>query len=137
MASTTAVTSAPNVSKGSLWTGRVISGLAVLFMLFDCITKILRLPQVVDATVKVGYPASTVLPIGVTLLICVILYIIPRTSILGAVLIVGYLGGAVATNVRASQPAFNSAFAITFGVLTWLGLYLREPRLRALVPLKS
>ena len=137
MASTTAVTSAPNVSKGSLWTGRVISGLAVLFMLFDCITKILRLPQVVDATVKVGYPASTVLPIGVTLLVCVILYIIPRTSILGAVLIVGYLGGAVATNVRASQPAFNSAFAITFGVLTWLGLYLREPRLRALVPLKS
>ena len=137
MASTTAVTSAPNVSKGSLWTGRVISGLVVLFMLFDCITKILRLPQVVDATVKVGYPASTVLPIGITLLICVILYIIPRTSILGAVLIVGYLGGAVATNVRASQPAFNSAFAITFGVLTWLGLYLREPRLRALVPLKS
>jgi hypothetical protein len=137
MASTTAVTSAPNVSKGSLWTGRVISGLVVLFMLFDCITKILRLPQVVDATVKVGYPASTVLPIGVTLLICVILYIIPRTSILGAILIVGYLGGAVATNVRASQPAFNSAFAITFGVLTWLGLYLREPRLRALVPLKS
>ena len=137
MASTTAVTPAPNVSKGSLWTGRLISGLVVLFMLFDCITKILRLPQVVDATVKVGYPASTVLPIGVTLLICVILYIIPRTSILGAVLIVGYLGGAVATNVRASQPAFNSAFAITFGVLTWLGLYLREPRLRALVPLKS
>ena len=137
MASTTAVTSAPNVSKGSLRTGRVISGLVVLFLLFDCITKILRLPQVVDATVKVGYPASTVLPIGVTLLICVILYIIPRTSILGAILIVGYLGGAVATNVRASQPAFNSAFAITFGVLTWLGLYLREPRLRALVPLKS
>ena len=137
MASTTAVTSAPNVSKGSLWTGRVISGLVVLFMLFDCITKILRLPQVVDATVKVGYPASTVLPIGVTLLVCVILYIIPRTSIFGAILIVGYLGGAVATNVRASQPAFNSAFAITFGVLTWLGLYLREPRLRALVPLKS
>ena len=137
MASTIAVTPAPNVSKGSLWTGRLISGLVVLFMLFDCITKILRLPQVVDATVKVGYPASTVLPIGVTLLICVILYIIPRTSILGAVLIVGYLGGAVATNVRASQPAFNSAFAITFGVLTWLGLYLREPRLRALVPLKS
>jgi len=91
-------------------------------MLFDCITKILRLPQVVDATVKVGYPASTVLPIGVTLLICVILYVIPRTSILGAVLIVGYLGGAVATNVRVSRPAFNSAFAITFGVLTWLGL---------------
>ena len=136
MASTNTVTSAPNVSKGSLWTGRVISGLVVLFMLFDCITKILRLPHVVDATVKVGYPASTVLPVGVTLLICVILYIIPRTSILGAILIVGYLGGAVATNVRASQPAFNSAFAITFGVLTWLGLYLREPRLRALVPLK-
>jgi hypothetical protein len=137
MPSSTTLTSAPAVSKGALWTGRIISVLVVLFMLFDSITKILKLPMVVDATVKVGYPASTVLPIGVTLLVCVILYIIPRTSVLGAILLVGYLGGAVASDVRASQPALNSALAITFGVLTWLGLYLRDLRLRALVPLKG
>jgi len=124
-------------SKGMLWTSRVISGLVVLFMLFDSITKIIKIPQVIDATVKVGFPASTVVPIGITLLVCVILYIIPQTSVLGAILLVGYLGGAVSTDVRAGQPVFNSVFAITFGVLTWLGLYLREPRLRALVPFKS
>lgn len=124
-------------SKGMLWTGRVISGLVVLFMLFDSITKIIKIPQVIDATVKVGFSASTVVPIGITLLVCVILYVIPQTSVLGAILLVGYLGGAVCTDVRAGQPVFNSVFAITFGVLTWLGLYLREPRLRVLVPFKS
>jgi len=124
-------------SKGALWTGRVISGLVVLFMLFDSITKIIKVPQVIDATVKVGFAASTVVPIGITLLVGVILYVIPQTSVLGAILLVGYLGGAVCTNVRVGQPAFNSAFAVTFGVLAWLGLYLREPRLRALVPFRS
>jgi DoxX-like family len=122
--------------KGMLWTGRVISGLVVLFMLFDCIAKIVKEHHSVDATVKMGFAASAVAPIGVTLLICVILYVIPRTSILGAILIVGYLGGAVATNVRAGSPVFNSAFAITFGLLTWLGLYVRDSRLQALVPFK-
>ena len=124
-------------SKGMLWTGRVISTLVVLFMLFDSITKIIKIPQVIDATVKVGYSAGTVAPIGITLLVCVILYIIPQTSVLGAILLAAYLGGAVATDVRAGQPAFNAAFAVTFGLLTWLGLYLREPRLRALLPFKS
>jgi DoxX-like family len=131
------VTELAATSKAMLWTGRVISGLVVLFMLFDSITKIIKIPQVIDATVKVGFSASTVVPIGITLLVCVILYVIPQTSVLGAILLVGYLGGAVCTDVRSGQPVFNSAFAITFGVLTWLGLYLREPRLRALVPFKS
>lgn len=133
--SSTAVTA--TTSKGMLWTGRVISGLVVLFMLFDSITKIMKESHSVDATVKMGFPASAVVGIGMALLIGVILYVIPRTSILGAILIVGYLGGAVASNVRAQSPAFNSIFAITFGILAWLGLYLREARLRALVPIKS
>lgn len=120
-----------------LWTGRVISGLVVLFLLFDCITKIIKLPQVIEPSVKMGFTVSMVVGIGWTLLACVILYVIPRTSVLGAILIVGYLGGAVATNVFVRNPAFNSAFAITFGVLTWLGIYLRDARVRALVPFKS
>jgi hypothetical protein len=120
-----------------LWTGRVISALVVLFMLFDSITKAIKVPQIVQASEKVGFSATSVEGIGVTLLVCVILYMIPQTSVLGAILIVGYLGGAVATNVRAGSPAFNSALAVIFGVLTFLGLYLREPRLRALIPFKS
>jgi hypothetical protein len=128
--------SAETQSKGMLWTGRVISALMVLFMLFDSITKVIKVPQVVDATRKVGFAPTAVVPIGITLFVCVILYVIPQTSVLGAILILAYLGGAVATDVRAETPAFNWIFAVTFGVLTFLGLYLREPRLRALVPFK-
>jgi len=137
MASATAATSLPSVSKGSLWTGRIISGLVVLFMLFDCITKVMKVPQVIEASARVGVNANEVFWIGVTLLCCVILYVIPQTSVFGAILLAAYLGGAVCTNVLTHQPVFNICFAVCFGVLTWLGLYLREPRLRALVPLRS
>jgi len=126
-----------SVSKGSLWTGRIISGLVVLFMLFDSITKIIKVPQVVEASARVGIGADAVFWIGVTLLACVILYVVPQTSVFGAILLAAYFGGAVCADVLTHQPVFNSCFAIAFGVLTWLGLYLREPRLRALVPLKS
>lgn len=126
-----------SVSKGGLWTGRVISSLVVLFMLFDCITKIIKIPQVIEASARIGINAHELFWIGVTLLICVILYVIPKTSVFGAILLAGYLGGAVCANVLTHQPAFNSCFAIAFGVLTWLGLYLREPRLQTLVPFKS
>jgi hypothetical protein len=128
--------SAP-ASKAALWTGRVISGLVVLFMVFDGVTKVMRVPQVIDATIRIGFPVSSVVGIGVTLLICVAIYVIPRTSVLGAILLTGYFGGATAANVRAESPAFNTMFAVCFGVLTWLGLYLRERRLQALVPLRS
>jgi len=125
------------VSNLSLWVGRVISGVVVLFMIFDGVTKVMKVQQVIDASVRIGFPVSTVVGIGITLLICVALYVTPRTSILGAVLLTGYLGGATAANVRAGSPVFNSAFAVAFGVLTWLGLYLREKRLRALLPLRN
>lgn len=137
MAASTTLTSVPTVSKGVLWTGRVISTLVVLFMLFDCITKIIKIPQVIEASAKVGINANEVFWIGVTLFVAVILYVIPKTSVFGAILLAAYLGGAVCADVITHQPVFNSCFAIAFGVLAWLGLYLREPRLHALVPLRS
>ena len=128
--------SAP-VSKASLWTGRVISGLVVLFMLFDGSSKVMKAQQVIDATVRIGFPVTTIVGIGITLLVCTVLYVIPNTSILGAILLTGYLGGATAAQVRAGSPISETVFPIIFGVLVWLGVYLREPRLRALVPLRS
>jgi len=130
------VLSAP-VSKAAVWTGRVISALVVLFMIFDGVTKVMKVRQVIDATIRIGFPVSTVVGIGITLLACVALYVIPRTSVLGAILLTAYFGGATAANVRAESPAFNTMFAVCFGVLTWLGLYLRERRLQALIPLRS
>jgi DoxX-like family len=125
------------VSKGILWTGYIISGLVVLFMIFDGVTKAIKVPQVMLASVQLGYPAGTVAGIGAALLVCTTVYVIPRTSILGAILLTGYLGGAVASNVRAGTAVFNVTFPIIFAVLVWLGIYLRDQRLRALVPLRS
>lgn len=125
------------VSKAALWTGRIIEILIVLFMLFDCITKIIKMPQVVQATVKIGFPEDRIVAIGVALLVSLILYVIPRTSILGAILLTGYLGGAVCANVFARTPVFNLIFPIIFGVLVWLSLYLRDARLRRMIPLRS
>jgi DoxX-like family len=129
--------SAETESKGMIWTGRVISTIVVLFMLFDSITKVIKVPQVVEASAKFGIGANTLVGIGLTLLVSTIVYVIPRTSIFGAILVSNYLGGAVCANVLVHSPVFNSVFPIVFGVLTWLGVYLREPRLRALVPFKS
>jgi hypothetical protein len=126
------------VSKKALWTGRIMSGVVVLLLLFDAIIKILRLAAAVEGTARMGYPAGVVLPLGVVLLACVILYVIPRTSILGAILLTGYLGGAVASNVRVGNPLFGYVLLpIYIAVLMWGGLYLRDNRLRALIPLRS
>jgi DoxX-like family len=125
------------ISKGALWTGRVISWLLSVLLMLDCVTKILKLPQVVSATVQAGYPASTTDKIGYSLLLGVILYLIPRTSHLGAILITAYLGGAVATNVRLGNPVWQICLPIVMGALIWFGLYLRDGRLRTLVPIRS
>jgi hypothetical protein len=125
------------VSKGMLWTGYIISGLVVLFMIFDGVTKVIKVPQVIQASAKIGYNASTVVGIGAALLVCTALYVIPRTAIFGAILLTGYLGGAVDANVHSGTALFNISFPIAFGVLAWLGIYLRDARLRALVPLRS
>lgn len=125
------------VSKRSLWTGRILSGLAVAFLTMDGGMKLFKPPVVVQATVQLGYPESTIVGIGITLLACTLLYIIPRTSGLGAILLTAYLGGAVASNVRAATPFFNIVFPVLFAILLWSGLWLRNQRLRGLVPLTA
>ena len=125
-----------SVSKTNLWVGRIVSGLPALFLLVDGVMKLFKPAVVVDATLKLGYSESTIIPIGVVLIICTILYLIPATSVLGAILLTGYLGGAVATHVRAGEGLFSIVFPVIFGILIWLGLYLRDVRLRALVPLR-
>ena len=124
------------VSKKMLWAGRIVSALPVLLLLMDGVMKLIKPAPVVEATVKLGYPEAVILPLGVVLLFCTVLYAIPRTSVLGAILLTGYLGGAVATHVRVGDPLFTHAlFPVYFGLLTWGGLYLRDGRLRALLPL--
>lgn len=128
-----AATAAP--SHARRWIGRVLSGLTVMFLLLDSAMKIARNHFVVEATQKIGYPDASIQPIGLALLACVVLYAIPRTAILGAVLLTGYLGGAVATHVRLGDPFFSHAFApVYFAMFAWGGLYLRDPRVRAFVP---
>ena len=125
------------VSKANLWAGRIVGGLPALFMLGDGVMKLVKPAFVVNETVRLGYPEHVIFPLGVVLIICTILYLVPATSVLGAILLTGYLGGAVATHVRAGERVFSIVFAIVFGVMIWLGIYLRDTRLRALVPLRQ
>ena len=125
------------VSKGRLWTGRIISALVVLFLLFDSITKVLKVRAVMEASAQLGYPASTIFAIGIILLVCTVFYIIPQTAVLGAILLTGYLGGAVAANLRIGTSMFNTLFPIVFAALAWTGIFLRESRLGALIPFRT
>jgi hypothetical protein len=114
-----------------------MSGLVILFMLFDGISKLMLVPQVVEATNKIGYPENVIRPIGMILLLCTILYAVPRTAIIGAILLTGFLGGAVASKVRLEDPLFGSVlFGVYFGLLVWGGLYFRDQRVRSLIPLR-
>jgi hypothetical protein len=125
-------------SKAALWTGRVLTGFAALFLLVDSIMKVVKAAPVVEATAQLGYPVTVVFGIGMTLLVCTIIYLIPRTSVFGAVLLTGYLGGAIATNVRVSSPLFtHTLFPIYVAILIWGGLYLRDEKLRALIPFRK
>jgi hypothetical protein len=126
------------VSRKALWGGRIASGFAVLFLLFDAALKLFQAAPAVAGTVQLGYPASLVRPIGVIELLCLAVYLVPRTSILGAILWTGYLGGAIATHVRIGSPlASHILFPIYIALLLWGGLYLRDLKLRALVPLRQ
>jgi hypothetical protein len=126
-----------HISKGMLWAGRILSALPALFLLVDGAMKLVKPELVVKATVELGYAETVILPLGIVLLSCTILYLIPRTAVLGAILLTGYLGGAVATHVRAGQGLFEILFPVVFGVLLWGGLVLRDDRLRALIPLRT
>jgi hypothetical protein len=126
------------VSKKKLWAGRIISAVPILFLLIDGIMKVVKPPIVVNATVQLGYAETVIVPLGILLVTCTVLHMIPPTSVLGAILLTGYLGGAVATNVRVGTPLFGYIlFPVYLGILIWLGLYLRDERLRALIPFRK
>lgn len=120
-----------------IWAGRIMSGLVALFLLFDSLIKLVKLPIAVEGTMQLGYPEHTVVGVGVVLLVCLIVYLIPRTAIFGAILLTGYLGGAIATHVRVGSPLFSHVlFPIYVALLVWGGVFLRCPRLRALIPVQ-
>jgi hypothetical protein len=137
MSDTTYGTSLKPTAGWMRWTGWGMSGLMIAFMLFDCLSKIALEDHVVDSTMRIGYPLDVIRPLGIVALLCTILYAVPRTAVLGAILLTGYLGGAIASKVRIDDPLFSSTlFGVYFGLLIWGGLYFRDERLRTLIPLR-
>lgn len=133
-------TEIPSPSKTRLWTGRVLSTLIVLFLTIDIAFKFIRPvpPQALQSMAQLGFQPTLLTAIGILLLVCTILYVLPATSVLGAILLTGYLGGAVSLHVRVGNPLFSYVlFPVYIGVLMWAGLCLREPRLLALLPLRK
>jgi hypothetical protein len=125
-------------SSGRLWAGRILTALPVLFLLFDVVIHFLKPALVVTGFEQLGWSASLSVPLAIVELVCLVLYLIPRTSVLGAVLLTGYLGGAVATNLRVGAPLFtNILFPVYVGVFLWGGLYLRDARLRGVFPVRK
>jgi len=116
-------------SRRRLWTGRILTALSSAFLILDAGMKLLKAAPVLEASQRIGYPESALVGTGILLFACTLLYLTRRTSGVGTVLLTGYLGGAVAINVRAEQPAFNVVFPVIFGGILWVGLYLRESRL--------
>ncbi len=127
-----------NTGKGKRWAGYILSGLPAVFLILDTVGKLFKPDVVIKGTVELGYPESVIVPLGILLLVCTIIYLIPQTAVLGAILLTGYLGGTVATHVRIGNPLFtHTLFGVYLGVMLWLGLYFRDSRLRALIPTVS
>jgi hypothetical protein len=127
-----------SVSGKSLWAGRIITGLVAAFLLFDAVIHLMKPAPVVEGFAKLGFPIRFAIPLGIIELVCVLLYVTPRTSILGAILLTGYLGGAIAIQLPTGNPFFGEVlFPVYIGVFLWGGIYLRDEKLRALVPLRS
>jgi DoxX-like family len=130
-----ATTAAP--SRPTLWAGRALSGLVILFMAMDTTMKLLDLEPVKQAAAGIGWPTSLDRTLGVIELVCLALYAVPRTAVLGAILTTGLLGGAVAAHLRSGDPLFSYVlFGVYVGLLAWGGLWLRDPQLRALLPIR-
>ena len=124
-------------SKTKVWTGYVATTLIALFMVFDGVIHIVKPAAVVEAFAQLGYSLGVSAWLGVLVLCCVVLYVFPRTAVLGAILLTGYFGGAVATHVRVGNPLFECIFPVLFGVVTWAGIYLRDTRLGELIPIRK
>jgi hypothetical protein len=121
-------------SKGKLWAGRIMSALPVLLILVGSVMKLLRLPGVTEGFARAGVPERLILPVGLIELICVVVYLIPRTAVLGAILMTGLLGGATITTLRVGDPTYP--MPVILGMLAWGGLYMRDARVRDLIPLQ-
>src|SRR6266446_6488779 len=129
----------PPVSKPALWLGRILSGLVIVFLMFDGAIKLVPWPIVTETMDKMGYGSSETLArsLGIITIVCTVLYSVPPTSILGAILLTGYLGGAIASHVRIGSPLFtHMLFGFYLGLMLWGGLWLRDPTLRILIPLR-
>jgi hypothetical protein len=135
---TTAPEAAQRPSKAALRTAHVTTGLSVAFLLFDTTIHLLAPPMAVEGTAQLGYSPDVLVPLGLVQLACLVLYVVPRTAVLGALLWTGYLGGAIATHVRIGNPLFSHVlFPIYVAILLWAGLWLRDMRVRALLPLRK
>ena len=132
---TQSATRPATTSKKMLWTGRVISAIPVLLMVFSAVMKLIKAAPVVQGMPRYGYPESQIVIIGVLELLSCIIYLIPSTGVLGAILMTGYLGGATATNFRIGDPYYIMTFLL--GVFVWGGLFFRDARVRALIPVRS
>jgi len=117
-----------------IWVGRVLSVLVTFPFLMGAYMKLTRNPQVIEGMPKMGLPTSLMLLIGILELSCIVIYLIPQTSVLGAILFTGFVGGTILTHLRIGEPVY---IQVTLGILIWLGLYLREPRLREILPLRK
>jgi hypothetical protein len=117
-------------NRKAIWAGRVVSILVSLSFAFSAVMKLMVLPEVVKGTAHLGLPDSLIRPLGVIELLCVVVYLVPKTSVLGAILLTGYVGGTIITHLRVGEPVYLNIF---LGLLIWLGLYLRRPRLRELL----
>jgi hypothetical protein len=124
------------VSKKEFWIGWIMSVVPMLMLVMGAVMDFTKPDFAVKGTIQLGYPESCMTPLGIVVLVCVALYLIPRTAILGAILLTGYLGGAVATHVRVSAPLGEVFFPVIFGVIVWVGIFLRDARLRQLIPLR-
>lgn len=132
---TSTTTPAPATGRGMMLTGRIISGFVALFLIMDGVMRMAGFAPYLEGMVQFGYPVHLAFPIGLALTVGTVLYVIPRTAVLGAIVLTGYLGGAVASHVRMEDRFFVTG--IIFGVLVWAGLYLRDARVRALLPLRA
>jgi DoxX-like family len=125
-------------ASGAVWTGRVLSGIGVLFLIFDATLKLLQVPEAAEGSAALGWKPETVFWLGVVQVVCLAIYLLPRTAVLGAVLWTGYLGGAIATHVRIGNPLFSHVLFPTYvAAFLWLGLWLRDARLRAVLPFRQ
>jgi hypothetical protein len=125
------------ISSKARWAGLVMSGLVIAFLLFDSVIKLVPLSIVTETMAELGYPPGLERGLGVLTLVCVLLYAVPRTAVLGAILLTGLFGGAMATHLRIGSPLFSHLlFGLYLGLMVWGGLYLRDARLRALIPFR-